>query len=370
MRYLLGIVLFLTFLQVSHASNIIIDSTVVYNNANIDLTKDTITIKKGGLLKIKNSKIIGTLSEDHPFLIDVQDGSLVLLLNDIEINAPNIAPHDQEQSLQNAILLENAHLWMNKNNIIMKDPFRAGLLLSYSQFLTNDIIISDNYIEGFHGALYLLNSDNLLIQNNTLKLNSYGNIVISGKYARVIGNSIYLSGRDRLGNSIDLIGATDALLSGNVLFMPTCHGIYSLMSNNVTVEDNIIVGGITYAMTFLSNIEQVKDADLRSMIKLVNQKMVAESNDIVIQNNYMQQNRYGIQASDITNLTINNNLFSQHFDNADKRVFWTNNKNLLLNVTNLVWNNNLYKEAFTQDNNGSNAQTNIVNYPEAGGVHL
>lgn len=370
MRYLIGIMMAFLGLQQVYATDRIIEGNVVYTDTTVDLTKGSIIIKNGGKLTIKNSDIIGTLSEEHSFLIKVQNGSLVLSNNNINVDAPSIAPHDQSQSLQNAILLEHAALVMHDNIIMMHDSFRAGLVISDSQILTNNLVIKNNYIEGFHGALYLLNSDNLLVQDNVLKQNSYGNIVISGKGDRIIGNKIYLAGRDRLGNSIDLLGASNVLIDNNLLFMPTCHGIYSILSNDVVVQNNDIIGGITYAMTFLSKVELTSDT---YMVKFINPDLLSEmgnSNNIIVVNNYMAQNRYGIQASDIVDLDIQNNFFSQRFGDAIQRLFWTDNQNLLKNIMGLSWKNNLYKESFTQDNAGSNASTNVVPFPEIGGVHL
>ena len=70
-------------------------------------------------------------------------------------------------------------------------------------------------------------------------------------------------------------------------------------------------------------------------------------------------------------MNVTNNYFSQRFEDAASRKFWTDNTNLLINVTNLTWTHNFYKEAFTQEEGGDNSKSlNFIAFPQTGGISL
>jgi hypothetical protein len=352
--------------------NTIISFSKTYNNATLDMSNGSFIIKNNATLTLNNSSIIGTLSPSNPTLFTVDgSGSLVMNTNQVNITASNIPPHPTTQSLQYVIQVAQGKINLSNNTFTINQPYSAGFLITTSSIPTTGIKLTGNNISNFHGVFYLISSDNVSITNNLLNTNSYGNIVVMGNNGTITGNTITFSGNDRLGNSMDIINSNTMNISQNLLLTPTCHGIYILNSNNVLINGNQVFGGITYAINLLSNPEvSEKDEYVTKLFTSLPIKKLAASN-IVISNNFMSQNRYGIAATDISNLTVNNNVFIQRFSDAASRQFWTNNHILLQNVTGLTWTNNLYKEAFTQDIGGDNSQSlKIVPFPQTGGVSL
>ncbi len=353
--------------------NTVVSHSLTYDNVVLDMSNGSFIVQNNATLTIRNSIINGKLSVKNPLLINVDNGTLSFKNNKVNVTAPCIAPHPTTQSLQYVIQLGMAKLDMSNNSFEIDQPFRSGLLITTATLPTSGLKIVNNKIDGFHGALYLVDTDNALVSGNILNKNSYGNIVMIGTNSQITGNTVKFSGRNRLGDAIDIIDSTNITVSKNILLTPTCHGIYIFSSQNVLANNNRIYGGITYAMNILSFPEKpaLKDRDyFKSLIgnhHLVNNS----SSNIVISNNFMAQNRYGIAANDIATLKINDNIFVQRFEDNDARKFWTNNLVLLQNVTGLAWSNNFYKEAFTQDQNGSNSKSfKFVSFPTTGGVAL
>lgn len=352
--------------------NTIINVPTTYSNTTIDLTNGSFIIKNNATLTIENCSIIGELSPTNHTLFDVQLGTLKLTNNNVSISAPLIAEHPDTQSLQYVIRLEAAKADLTGNSFIIDKEFAAGLLITSASQPTDNINIVANHIENFHGAFYLLNSQNSVIDDNIFTANSYGNIVLIGDNSKIINNAIYFAGRDRIGNAMDIINSKGVLVHRNVVFTPTCHGVYVFSSEDVEITDNSITGGITYAMSLLSHIatiDQDKDGYIFKIIDAKNLLPITTKN-IRINNNVMSQNRYGIAARDTDNLVVNKNYFSQRFKDAVARKFWTDNSILMINVTNVTWTNNIYKEAFTQENGGDNSMTQFVPFPATGGVVL
>jgi parallel beta-helix repeat protein len=374
--YYLGIILFLVS-NVCLAQTIIIPPNTVishsksYNNVTLDLTNGSFIITNNATLTISNSIVNGNLSKNSPLLINVDKGNLSLSNNQFDIKSVDIAPHQTTQSLHYVIQIGMGGLNMTGNRFQIDEPFTAGLLITTSTLPTANINIVNNKFERFHGVLYLISTDNALISGNTFFKNSYGNLVVIGSNSKIIGNTIYFSGSNRLGNAIDVIDSNNILVSKNLILTPTCHGIYVFNSTDVVVDLNRISGGITYAMNILSNPETLTPSEyVKEIIRNHKMKNLISSN-ITITNNYMSQNRYGIAASDVNGLTVQNNIFIQRIEDNNARKFWTDNNVLLQNVTSLIWTNNLYKEAFTQAVGDNNSKSfSFVTFPQAGGVSL
>lgn len=376
--YFLG--LFILFLaNTSFANTIVVKPNTVishpttYNNVILDLSNGSFVIENNASLTITNSIINGTLSNKNPLLINVDKGTLNLTNNKVNISSSGVSPHPTTQSLQYVIQLGMASVNLNGNSFEIDKPFRSGFLITTASIPTSGIKIINNKFDGFHGVLYLVSTDDTLISGNTLTKNTYGNIVVIGGNSKIVGNTIKFSGNNRLGNGIDIIDASNIEITKNLLLTPTCHGIYIFRSQNVMVDSNQVFGGITYAINVLTYPEKLalKDHDyLKSLLGDHRLKNGISSN-IVLSNNLMSQNRYGIAANDTSGLTVIDNIFIQHFDDNIARKFWTDNKILLQNVTGLVWSNNLYKEAFTQVEGGDNSKSfKLVPFPTTGGVSL
>lgn len=353
------------------APNTVISHSKTYNNDTLDMTHGSFIIKNNATLTISNSTVVGTVSDTNPLLINVENGNLNLNNNQVNISAVNIAPHPTTQSLQYFIQMGTGGLKVTNNTMKIDKPFTAGLLITTSTIPTSGIQVTNNNIQGFHGAVYLLGTDNALISGNTLNKNTYGNLVVIGSNSKITGNTIYFSGSNRLGDSIDVIDSNNVEISKNLILTPTCHAIYVFNSQNVTVDSNRITGGITYAMNLLTNPETLEAKDyVTSLIGNYQPKTLGSSN-ISVTNNFITQNRYGIAATDVDGLNVQNNTFIQRFEDNASRTFWTNNNNISQNVTNVTWINNQYKEAYTQVEGGDNSKTGVlVTFPQSGGVSL
>lgn len=351
------------------APNTIIDQTMTYSNSTLDMSHGSFLIKNHAKLTLANCTVQGTLSSTNPVLFNVESGDLDFQNNTFNIKAVGITPHPLTQSLQYVMQIGSGAVKLKGNAFQIDQSYTAGLLITSSSDYTTGFQITDNKFTNFHGVLYLINSDDALVQNNLLANNSYGNIVMVGNNSKIVNNVVMFSGNNHLGNSIDLINSNNMLVSNNQLLTPTCHGIYMINSHNVTIDNNKISGGITYAVNVYTYPETSELAYLGGLTSV--RKSNGVSNNITITNNYMAQNRYGVAASDVDNLIVSNNYFVQRFMTDEARLFWTNNDVLLKNVTHLTWTNNLYKEAFTQENDGDNSRTKyFVTFPQSAGVRI
>ncbi len=356
--------------------NTVISFPKTYSNVTLDMSHGNFIVKGKASLTIKNCIVQGTLSKETPVLISVENGTLNIDSSQVSIQTVDLPQHPFTQSLQYVVQLGFGNVSFSNSNFKIDQTLTAGLLITTSTTPTTGLKFTNNTFEQFHGVLYLIASDNSLVSDNTFKRNSYGQIVIMGNNSNIIHNYIYFSGNYHLGNSIDILDSSNVSIRRNLLFTPTCHGIYVMNSHTVLIDGNRVSGGITYAVNVLSYPETAKgdDAyltDLLHQYRATHNTTQSISNNIIISNNVMSQNRYGIAVSDTDALQVRNNIFIQRFTDAESRKFWTNNAVLLQNVTNLAWTENLYKEAYTQEINGDNSQSGkFVVFPQTGGVVL
>lgn len=369
--------LFLLLSNVSYAvvigPNTIINVPTTYSNTTVDLSNGNFIVREMATLTIENCTIIGTISPTNQNLISVELGGLTLTNNNVSITANNISPTPKTEASFYVIRLGRATATITDNTFTIDQQFSAGLLTSSLILPVNNVTISNNKFQNFHGVLYLLRSNNTTIDNNFFKLNSSGHIVVVGNDARIANNAIYFSGLNQLGDAVNLVNADNVTVSKNVIFTPTSEGISMISSNNVIVDGNTVTGGITYGIRIfgVAELKNVNNNLARIVAKLGHKAMKYQTTtNVTISNNFLGQNRYGFAAVDADTLTVTGNFFTQRFDTAAARQFWTDNTNLLKNVTSLTWTDNVYKEAFTQVNGGDNSDTQFVTFPQTGGVVL
>lgn len=353
--------------------NTIINVPTTYSNTTVDLSNGNFIVKDGASLTIENSTIIGTISPTNTNLISVERGTLNLIHNEVTITASMINPTPKIDASFYVVRLSRAAANIVGNTFSVDKQFSVGFLTTSVIQPAKNITISNNEFQGFHGVIYLLNSNNTVVDSNSFKLNSSGQIVIVGSNSHITSNSIYFSGLTQLGDAIDLVNAEGVVVAKNLIFTPTSVGISITLSHDVTVDGNTVMGGITYGIAMFSN-SALKDPNnfaAKILAKLDKRtKILQATSDITIRNNFLGQNRYGIAATDVDGLTVVNNYFTQRFNDAAARKFWTDNSVLLQNVTSLTWTNNVYTEAFTQVNGGDNSMVKFVPFPATGGVVL
>lgn len=354
--------------------NTIISVPTTYSNTTVDLSNGNFIVRNGALLTLENCSVIGTVSPTNTNLISVELGSLNLTNNNFAITALLIEPTPKTEASFYAIRLGRASANLTGNHFFVDKQFSVGFLTTSITLPVKNVVIADNKFENWHGVLYLLRSNNTSVDNNLFKLNSSGHIVIVGSDVRITNNSIYFSGLNQLGDAIDLVNTINATVAKNVIFTPTSEGIAMISSENVVLDANTITGGITYGIRIFGVAELRKEKNIISRVvaRLAEKRMMKyqTSHKITLSDNFLGQNRYGFAAVDADDVTVTGNFFTQRFDNAASRKFWTNNENLLINVTGLSWLNNTYKEAFTQVNGGDNSNTEFVVFPATGGVVL
>lgn len=223
-------------------------------------------------------------------------------------------------------------------------------MLTTTTLATNNIHITDNFIDNLHGGILLRNTHHALIRNNRFQRTSSSNIfIIEGTDTLIEKNTILFAGNNNVGDSIDVVNSDHINLFQNYIASDSCYSIVISGSKNIIIHQNKILGGITYAIYLTP----------------------ALNTNVTVTNNYFLQNRYGLAGKSIDGLIVKNNLFVQRFRDNASRQFWTNNDLLFRDTANLTWQNNFYKEAYSQDMNGNNKQASkLVEFPLHGGVVL
>jgi parallel beta-helix repeat protein len=348
----------------------IIDKSVTYQNANLDLSHGSLLVTNKAVLTIVNSNITGTLTPTNPNLIDVQSGGLVLQNDQMTVTTQGLKAVPGGPSLYNAMHFIQGTLTLTGNQFTIDQPYMAGLFLTDRQPTTN-FVINHNLIRNFHGGFFLTNTSNAKISYNKFTNVSLSNIFTeSGKSNTYSDNIILYSGN----NGFDVIDSDGITLYNNYVSLSSCYSIFILRSQNVTIDHNKIIGGITYAIYAAPTIglNGLFDIHLKRLIrKPLHDASAYKNSNLTITANYLAQNRYGISTISVDGLTVQNNIFVQRFNDSLSRKFWTNNDILLKSTIGISWTGNWYKEAFTQDPNGSNAQSSqLVVFPTSGGVSL
>lgn len=131
--------------------------------------------------------------------------------------------------------------------------FGPGLKFGAATSTKKNWRIERNLIQGFHEALSLSESENGVIAHNTLRLNSFGNIFVSGVRLRIEANTILFPGAGTSGDGITVSNVRDLHLVRNHIFYGTCYGVWFCgTAESVVIEDNIIASGITSGINLQS----------------------------------------------------------------------------------------------------------------------
>jgi len=367
--YLISIALFI-FSNVTYATtDIVIDGRQVidkptsFSNVVIDMTHGRFKIVKGGSLKIENSTINSNLYFDNPYTIDLEHGSLFLKNNKINIDASMIKSNKLGLAKHEVFKVNKGKVELIQNDIWVNTSYSVGLL-NTTDTETSGLKLSNNTIKNFHGGFNITNANNTEIIGNIFENVSSINInVVNTTNATKIQNNIfYFPGNLVAGDAIDVINSSGVTISDNIVASSANYGIYIMGGQNIFIDNNKISDGYGYGIYIDTP---------SSIAKAVSKMNYMANSNIVISNNYLAQNRYGLSGGVVDNLIVSNNFFIQRFIDNTTRQYWTNNDNLLPLATNLTWLNNLYKEAFTQEVPGDNSNTlKFVSFPRSGGVLL
>ncbi|MDJ0827448.1 MAG: NosD domain-containing protein [Rhodobacter sp.] len=149
-----------------------------------------------------------------------------------------------------------------------------------------DLTWDSNVVDGFHGALYLSNVRNPLVSGNSFFRNSFGNIVVNGRYAAIINNDIKYSGNGTSGDGITAV-LEKSLIMGNQVYSGSCYGIAVSQSSDVRLYKNIVINDITSAIL----IDRSVSIDIR-------------------RNSLLNNSSFGIRLEDVSHSTVKSNYFS------------------------------------------------------------
>jgi hypothetical protein len=353
-------------------SKIIIDQSTIYKNKTIDLTNQSYYITNNATLDIENCIIKGVISPDNPGLFDLSSGKLIFKKNTVNIKTNNIIPDTNNITPFHVFTIENGSIDISGNHFVIDQPFVVSVLTTAFN-PTSDFVITDNYFNKFHGGIFLDSTQNALISNNDFIDVSGANIFINESTgSHIKKNTILFSGRNNVGDAIDVLGSINTDIRQNYIANGSCYSILVFNCKDMNISFNEVVGGITYAIyvaTSFSN--SYNDKYLYSLYHASKHHQNTGNFSIIVTHNYLSQNRFGLAVSDTTGLTVINNYFIQHFSDAESRRFWTDNNNLIINTSQIIWKNNFYKEAYSQVNSDDNIQSKkLVLFPKYGGVVL
>jgi hypothetical protein len=350
----------------------LIDKPTVYKDVVLDLSNGFFQITNNALLQIENCIINGTISPKNSNLINLLIGSLVLKNNTVNISSVNIPKNPTNPSIFDVIIVSQGKVTIVGNRFDIDTPYTVGLFVTTGSY-TTDFNISRNDIRNFHGGIFLKNSHGAYVADNTFSNVSISNIfIMEGNNGLFEKNDMFFPGNNNVGDGIDIIDSENITLNQNYISSGSCYSIVILRAKNIVINRNKIIGGITYAIIIESSLDTDSyDAYLLNIAHISNNNTHTINQNIKVINNYFSQNRYGLTASNIDGLTVENNTFIQEFANSASRKFWTNNRILLQNVTHILWRDNLYKEAFAQDFSTNDIRSSkFVEFPLYDGVDL
>ena len=348
----------------------VISKPTIYKNVQLDLKEGGFLIDHNAALSIENAIVKVIISPQNPYFIYLKNGSLKFKNNVVLVEAHDLPQTPTQQSLYYLIKVLQGNLALINNRFNVDQFYSLGLLITDENNATHHFMIHHNEIKYFHGGLYLLNSHNALIKNNKFSRVSFGNIFIQGDHNRIMNNLFQFPGNLSLGDAIDVVDSESILIKENLIADDSCYGMQIFAGKNVVIDHNMMINGITYAISLAPLNNSITDPFLIKLNR-THPWHHERNENIRITHNYLSQNRFAMRGNAIDGLTIKNNLFSQKFQDAYARKFWTNNDQLFSDVSYFKWEENFYREAFAQDIKDDNALAlHIVDYPQHGGVVL
>ena len=331
--------MFTIFINDSHTNQVIIkneqliNSERIYDNQSLLLLEGgRFIIDEDGLLIIKNSHIDITVSQSNSFFVLAKAGKLILENSDIQVRTQSIPANSQQSAAYYLIRSKNGTLIINKNKFKSESIHTIGLMEAREELsLSSEIesthyVISSNTIQNFHGGIYFIKTATGLIENNSFEFTSFGNIVILGSNNFTIrNNKILFPGRFSVGDGITLASSKNITIENNQISNGSCYGIQLIGCQDIKITNNTIVDGITYAV-YISSTAQELQIDKKQQAQFIIDNPLIVNSNIVIDHNYLGQNRYAIAGDEVSYLNVQNNHIVQKFNRDDLRAFWTNNK--------------------------------------------
>lgn len=346
-----------------------INSPVTYDNETLNLTDGRFTVNPGGALSITNSTVNITISPANPFFVSLMSGSVKLMNTKVNVKTSGIPQNGDVKAAYKFFDVTQGAVSLDNNSFKINNPYTVSFFETKGTVTNTGYKINDNIIANFHGGLYLNNINEAEVNNNYFTNVSFANIFNSGDLSKFTNNIMSFPGNFKTGNAFDIINADGITISNNMINSGVNYGISITGGTNIFIDNNQITDCKSYAIYI--NTPTLKTMQKNQYLSALMPafKKLQENTNIVISNNYLAQNKYGLAAGDVNTLIVTNNIFIQKFSDTSIRQFWTNNDNLLPTVDNLIWSDNVYKEAFTQENGGDNTPAlQFVSFPAHGGV--
>ncbi len=351
----------------------VIDKPTLYKNMELDLSNGSFEITNHATLTIQDCILRGTITPKNTQLISLMTGHLILKGNRFIVTSVDIPSTPSNPSIFDAITVNEGTVTIVGNQFTIDTPYMVGLLATTGSH-TKGFYIAHNRIENFHGGILLKNSHDAYVAENIFKNVSISNILIlQGSNSLFEKNTMLFSGNNNVGDAIDIMDSDHIQVIGNFISSGSCYSMVILRGKDILIDKNQIVNGITYAISIIPDIKSMnkKDIHFRKLVKDPLKENKSDANQYIrITHNYISQNRYGLAASYVDGLVVEDNIFIQKFSSAAQRKFWTDNHVLLKNVMHLTWQRNRYKEAFPQEEMEDWKATKLVPFPISGGVGL
>lgn len=224
----------------------------------LDLSSKHIRINEGGVLTIKNCRIIYRVPSKSKVkeLIVVDGGGISLVDNEILLSISDdvlVGRNNLSTSGPSHWLVRStgkSEIVFERNDISVAQWYGVGLLFSRK----NDQVVYrvvDNCFEHLHGVLYLGNATGQIVGNKFMR-NSFGNIVAGkGDDLNIANNQIFFPGNGTSGDGMTLSNIANSTITDNKIVGGSCYGIWmSGVNENVSIVENLITDDITSALYF------------------------------------------------------------------------------------------------------------------------
>jgi len=291
------------------------------NAHTITLTEDaTILVPRSRNVTFRDTRYFFTstsieaaapLGENYLFKFEGSE-NVFFKNNSVVVDIPT-RPISQEELQSNAPLGRvvtifrwqgvNSYVNLLGNQFISKGMYTTRMIEgNESPFSKRHWTISNNDIRGFHGVLYSRHCEFCTISRNFLHLNSFTNIVVSGKNIDIGHNNIFSSGAGSDGDGITVNDAKNINVHDNTISYGSCYAIwFHDTAESVVVERNKINAGITTGINF-ENPTNPNNVNFRKVIvrdNLFNNNFhhgigVTGASDFRLEGNYFIRNDYFI----------------------------------------------------------------------------
>lgn len=266
-------------------------------------------------------------------------------------------------------------LIINANNVQLDCQYNKivgdGVGTDYGIYVNgSNSYIANCSINGFYDGMFIYQSNNSYIKNNSVSNNTYAGIVVgwNSNNTYLIGNilnSNYWAGMYCFGS------VHNTSLIGNIANSNSIYGIYLSDSSNDIVKGNILNSNGYYGIGLSGSASNmIINNTLNSNMQYGIRMLGADNN--TIRDNVIQYNQVGIfyETSTISNNLIFNNFFRNSINAKDNGVnFWNATKTLGTNIVGRRYlGGNFWNDYTGQDIDGDGIGDTKTPYNSSGNI--